>query len=93
MPIGVLHENLLNDNPCLQAPSRPIEGELKFSTMSTTGPWSTGTTAELICKLPYISQGEIKSICSNGIFSPLGNCILPPANNNLATITQMDKIQ
>uniref|UniRef100_A0AC34FMG7 Sushi domain-containing protein n=1 Tax=Panagrolaimus sp. ES5 TaxID=591445 RepID=A0AC34FMG7_9BILA len=70
-------EMLTDNNPCLQAPSRPIEGELQFSTMSTTGPWSAGTTAQLICKLPYISQGETKSICINGMFSPLGQCILP----------------
>uniref|UniRef100_A0A914YN04 Sushi domain-containing protein n=1 Tax=Panagrolaimus superbus TaxID=310955 RepID=A0A914YN04_9BILA len=78
----MLPEMLTDNNPCLQAPSRPIEGELQFSTMSTTGPWSAGTTAQLICKLPYISQGETKSICINGMFSPLGECILPDGGTN-----------
>uniref|UniRef100_A0A914Q1G9 Sushi domain-containing protein n=1 Tax=Panagrolaimus davidi TaxID=227884 RepID=A0A914Q1G9_9BILA len=65
---------------CLGGPLTPLNGQLRYSTGSIIGPWPPGAVAMLICSPGYFPAGTIESICINGQFNPLGECILGGRN-------------
>uniref|UniRef100_A0AC34F3U6 Sushi domain-containing protein n=1 Tax=Panagrolaimus sp. ES5 TaxID=591445 RepID=A0AC34F3U6_9BILA len=73
--------NALNNNgpQCLGGPLTPLNGQLQYSTGSILGPWPAGSIATLTCNAGFMPRGVTQSICQNGIFNAVGECI--PGNN------------
>ena len=70
---------------CVFGAGAPFNGQVAYSTGSTTGPWPSGTVATLICT-SGLPTGTTSATCTNGAFSPLlGTC--NPISSGLPVIT------
>uniref|UniRef100_A0AC35GPS3 Sushi domain-containing protein n=1 Tax=Panagrolaimus sp. PS1159 TaxID=55785 RepID=A0AC35GPS3_9BILA len=76
---GLIGNGINNGPQCLGGPLTPLNGQLSYSTGSIIGPWPAGATAMLTCNAGFMPRGITQSICQNGVFNALGECI--PGNN------------
>lgn len=69
------------EGQCAALPA-PVNGRISYSSGSEIGPFSTGTTATVICDPNHILLGISSAVCNNGVFAPLliANCIPKPTD-------------
>uniref|UniRef100_A0A915PX47 Sushi domain-containing protein n=1 Tax=Setaria digitata TaxID=48799 RepID=A0A915PX47_9BILA len=89
-PLGFCQQNIIgpgiNQQPvarqCLfELPAVP-NGQIRYSAGNMLPPYSSGTTAALICNIGSIAVGTVTSTCTNGSWNPplLGQCSMNDAS-------------